>query len=557
MSKVILISPNAAASVLSKLYGTQNTKAYNTGSGYPVSSNVNNNSSNQVNAYSNNNSSAQNQVNAPNQNQLNTYSSAQNQVNAPNQLNTYSSAQNQVNAPNQLNTYSSTQNQVNNRFNALSNQNQLNASNQVNNQFNALSNQNQFNALSNQNQFNALSNQNQLNASNQLNAYSNQVNNQLTANQVSNAQANNQLSTAYSLAQINNNPPLVLAVNAQALANPVALPLPTPSGNLTAGQQITERRRPVGTYALSQLHPSIQIPLLSQNTVTSIGAPNVQLPDSFDARTKWPGLITGPLDQQQCGSCWAFSTATSFSDRLRISGKANPDLLSTFTYRVSPTESYTILNNVSAYQLVSCNLCGQNKNDPTLVPICNDGCGGGNLANAFQYLITRGANTFTAINPVPPFPFDNSNPVLFDCQFTNQKPIYKGTNKIMICQPDDSDDVREQKMKHEVYANGPISVAFSVYNSFYTFFQQNPTGIYSAAAQPAGDALAGAHAVVILGWGQQENIKYWIVRNSWSPNWGENGYFKIEINWRPPNNVAPDPNGFPPVLMNEEAWSLV
>jgi cathepsin B len=37
----------------------------------------------------------------------------------------------------------------------------------------------------------------------------------------------------------------------------------------------------------------------------------------------------------------------------------------------------------------------------------------------------------------------------------------------------------------------------------------------------------GGHAVVIVGWGETETEKYWIVRNSWGNSWGDEGYFKI------------------------------
>jgi hypothetical protein len=42
------------------------------------------------------------------------------------------------------------------------------------------------------------------------------------------------------------------------------------------------------------------------------------LPTSFDARTKWPDCIHAIRNQEQCGSCWAFSTSEALSDRFCI-----------------------------------------------------------------------------------------------------------------------------------------------------------------------------------------------------------------------------------------------
>lgn len=316
----------------------------------------------------------------------------------------------------------------------------------------------------------------------------------------------------------------------------------------------TISRHPIGTHSLYSLPKDIQGQLLINTPTVTVRSSTY--PPFFDSRDGWPGLISEPMDQRECGSCWAFSTAVVFSDRLRIQFH-HVELLRRFYYAlIGPDKkivTYTVLNNISPYQLIFCDLCSNKSISKEITPICNDGCSGGVIANAFDYLVKKGANSILSTLPHPPDPND---PNSFICDFTLSQPVYRGKYKYIITTPTEQESIQELKIKQDVYDNGPVSAAFTVYNSFYGFFDKNPDGIYTSAVQPKFDNFIGGHAISIVGWGEENNQKYWIVRNSWGINWGNEGFFKIQYNWRPPANVELDPSGNPPIGILDEVWAI-
>jgi len=54
-------------------------------------------------------------------------------------------------------------------------------------------------------------------------------------------------------------------------------------------------------------------------------------------------------------------------------------------------------------------------------------------------------------------------------------------------------------------------------------FLSYKSGVY----QYVTGSYLGGHAVKILGWGIEQNLPYWLVANSWNPDWGDKGFFKI------------------------------
>jgi len=76
-----------------------------------------------------------------------------------------------------------------------------------------------------------------------------------------------------------------------------------------------------------------------------------------------------------------------------------------------------------------------------------------------------------------------------------------------------------QEAMEEIFKNGPIETGFTVYEDFISY----KSGVYRHTT----GGFLGGHAVKIVGFGEENNEKYWIVANSWGEDWGEKGFFRI------------------------------
>jgi len=233
------------------------------------------------------------------------------------------------------------------------------------------------------------------------------------------------------------------------------------------------------------------------------------VPDQFDSRDNWPQCPTlkEVRDQSNCGSCWAFGAAEAMSDRACIASlsKDKP--------------------HISSDDLLSC--CSS----------CGFGCDGGDPRAAWEYWVSNGlvtGGTYTTHDGCKPYPFapcdHHINGTLKPCShdleptpqckkqcqssytvpYTQDKHFGKRAYTI-------SSDVKE--IQKEIMTNGPVEVAFSVYEDFLSY----KTGVYK---HHAGSALGG-HAVKMIGWGVDNGTPYWLVVNSWNTDWGDKGLFKI------------------------------
>jgi len=206
------------------------------------------------------------------------------------------------------------------------------------------------------------------------------------------------------------------------------------------------------------------------------------VPASFDARTRWPGLIHPIRDQQGCGSCWAFSTSEVLADRIAIaSNKPSPVL--------------------SVEDMVSCDTG-------------NKGCTGGQFPMAWRYLQTKGVVSEAC------FPYTAGGGTAPACQ--NQCVDRESWTRSKVYARNSYAVNGVVNMQKELMTNGPIQVGFLVYKSFMAY----KSGVYQKRFWEFSPM--GGHAVKLVGYGTDGNADYWLVANSWNTVFGIDGSFKIK-----------------------------
>lgn len=283
--------------------------------------------------------------------------------------------------------------------------------------------------------------------------------------------------------------------------------------------------RPFNTILLSAAPVSVQ------ESVKAAADPKPSetvpaLPTEFDSRKKWPGLISGPLDQAQCGSCWAFSTATAISDRIRIATK-DKELQERVCITLSNGSKIDRHNNIAPWIFASCDFCNYSKQmNPTLSAFLrgsegtcsNQVCQGGMIGEAYQYMRDVGGVSMVC----------NGNIEEYSCQEKPGCKKFRPDVVYPVIDQSESDPAEVQMMK-DIFLYGPLTIGYMVYSGFEQFFSSpdNAKAVFSSTS-PLGQQMGG-HAVDIVGWGtSQAGTKYWLVRNSWGPYWADGGYFRIQ-----------------------------
>jgi len=189
------------------------------------------------------------------------------------------------------------------------------------------------------------------------------------------------------------------------------------------------------------------------------------------------GVITGIYNQGQCGSCWAFSATETIESYWALAGNT--------------------LTSFSVEQIVSCDTNGQDQ-----------GCNGGFPSGAYSYVESAGG-----IEPENDYPYSAESGEAGSCNFNSGDVVATVTGYSSI---NGETGLYQQTSSS---SGGPVSVCVDAAS------WQNYNGGVLTSCGTSVD-----HCVQLVGYANYgQSGAYWIVRNSWGQDWGENGFIWIEI----------------------------
>ncbi|MED6188322.1 putative cellulose expressed protein 1 [Stylosanthes scabra] len=196
------------------------------------------------------------------------------------------------------------------------------------------------------------------------------------------------------------------------------------------------------------------------------------VPNAIDWRQN--GAVTPIKNQGSCGCCWAFST----------------DAATEGIHQITTGN----LVSLSEQELVDCDTV-------------DHGCEGGLMENGFQFIIKNGGIT-TESN----YPYKGVDET---CDTSKEAPPaaqIKGYEKV----PANSEDALQRAV-----ANQPVSVAIDASGSAFQFYS---SGVFTGDCGTQLD-----HGVTTVGYGADDDgTEYWIVKNLWGTEWGEEGYIRMK-----------------------------
>jgi len=203
--------------------------------------------------------------------------------------------------------------------------------------------------------------------------------------------------------------------------------------------------------------------------------PDIAVPQTLDWRNQ--NMVTPVKNQEQCGSCWAFSVTENIESM----------------YCMKNQIDCTTFAPLSPQEIVDC--------DTT-----DAGCDGGDPPTAYQFVIQEGG-----LEDDSDYPYTGQDGT---CNF--QANLVKVTISNWQYATQNSD---ESTMQNNLVSWGPLSICVDA----------EPWQDYTGGVLMASDCSNQLdHCVQLVGYDMTQSTPFWIVRNSWGTDWGENGYIRLQ-----------------------------
>ena len=201
-------------------------------------------------------------------------------------------------------------------------------------------------------------------------------------------------------------------------------------------------------------------------------------------------IYLSPVKQQgTCGSCWAFSTTNSLETFMRKNG-----------YNVT---------RLSEQELVDCSKE-------------NRGCNGGFMHKAFDFIIE---NKGLSSNDDYPYIGLTNDCKKEDCNINGN--ISKNVNitnvkgsELLSYEFNVPESILDRVISLKI---SPLCIAVDASSIYFQYYKSGIIDIELNETQHLN------HAVLLIGYGIDDNGLYWIIQNSWGKYWGEDGFCRIRV----------------------------